>query len=35
MANKLLRRGANIDYCNRDGKTALVISIESLRLEAI
>ena len=28
MANKLLQRGAYINYCNRDGKTALVICVK-------
>jgi ankyrin repeat protein len=28
LASKLLRRGANIDYCNRSGKTVLVQAVE-------
>eukprot|EP00347_Sterkiella_histriomuscorum_P000748 403374657 len=34
-AKKLLQRGANIDYTNREGKTAVIMAIEQLRLESI
>lgn len=35
MAKKLLNRGADIDYVNREGKTALVMAVQMLRIDSI
>jgi ankyrin repeat protein len=35
MAKKLLNRGANIDYVNREGKTVLVLATQLLRMQSI
>jgi len=35
LAKKLINRGASLDYTNKEGKTALVMATEQMRIEAI
>lgn len=35
MASKLLARGANIDYSNKNGCTALILCVENKIVDAI